>query len=98
FGACEVPDIPDAIKSIEKYLKLGGKMIGEVKFALPCDSLPMQELYRLAADYDVPILMHWLVGRFSMGYERFYKMLEKHPKTKFIGHAQTFWANIDKEQ
>ena len=23
-------------------------------------------------------------------------MLEKHPKTTFIGHAQTWWANIDK--
>jgi predicted TIM-barrel fold metal-dependent hydrolase len=23
-------------------------------------------------------------------------MLERHPKTTFIGHAQTWWANVDK--
>ena len=30
-----------------------------------------------------------------LGFERLGKMLEKFPKTTFIGHAQTFWANID---
>ncbi|MGE0760043.1 MAG: hypothetical protein AB7O38_23725, partial [Pirellulaceae bacterium] len=28
--------------------------------------------------------------------DRFHKMLEKFPKTNFIGHAQTMWGNIDK--
>src|SRR5438046_7940030 len=29
-------------------------------------------------------------------FESYYKMLKKYPKTTFIGHAQTWWANIDK--
>jgi predicted TIM-barrel fold metal-dependent hydrolase len=33
---------------------------------------------------------------YNYGFERFYKMLEKYPKVNFIGHAQTWWANIDK--
>jgi predicted TIM-barrel fold metal-dependent hydrolase len=96
FASNEVPDIEDAVKEIEKYLRLGGVAIAEQKFGVECDSLEMQKLYQVAADYRVPILMHWQHGMYSYGFERFYKMLEKYPKTKFIGHAQTWWANIDK--
>jgi predicted TIM-barrel fold metal-dependent hydrolase len=98
FGANEVPDLPDAIKHIEQYLKLGGKVIGELKFGVACDSPGMQKIYQLAQDYDVPVLMHWKYEVYNYGFERFYKMLEKYPKTNFIAHAQTWWANIDKKQ
>lgn len=98
FAANEVPDLKNATKEVEKYLKLGGKMIAEVKFGLACDSQGMQRLYQLAADYDVPVLMHWKYEVYSFGFPRFHRMLKKYPKTKFIGHAQTWWANVDKEQ
>src|SRR5439155_13017340 len=45
FGANEVPDLPDAIQEIEKYLKLGGVVIGEQKFGVECDSPEMQKVY-----------------------------------------------------
>lgn len=96
FGANEVSDLPDAVTEIEKFLKLGAKVIGESKFGVECDSPEMQKLYKLAEAYDVPILMHWQHKTFNYGFERFYKMLEKYPKVNFIGHAQTWWANIDK--
>ncbi|PWU20847.1 MAG: amidohydrolase, partial [Verrucomicrobia bacterium] len=96
FGANEVPDLPDAIVEIEKYLKRGGVIIAEQKFGVECDSAGMQRVYELAAHYRVPVLMHWQYKRFNYGLERFYKMLEKYPNTTFIGHAQTWWANIDK--
>jgi len=96
FAACEVPDLPDAVQEIEKYLKLGGVAIAELKFGVECDSPDMQKLYELAADYRVPVLMHWQYKMFNYSFERFYIMLEKYPKTTFIGHAQTWWANIDK--
>jgi predicted TIM-barrel fold metal-dependent hydrolase len=97
FGANEVPDLPNAIKEIEKYLKLGAVVIGEQKFGVECDSPAMQKIYKLAAEYHVPVLMHWQYKMYNYGFERFYKMLEKYPKTKFIGHAQTWWAHIDKD-
>src|SRR5258707_11552698 len=56
----------------------------------------MQRLYELAAEYRVPILMHWQYKMYNYGFERFHKMLEKYPRTIFVGHAQTWWANIDK--
>jgi predicted TIM-barrel fold metal-dependent hydrolase len=96
FGANEVPDAPEATKEIEKYLKLGAVIIAEQKFALECDSPEMQRIYRLAADYRVPVLMHWQYQRYNFGFERFHKMLARYPKTNFIGHAQTWWAHIDK--
>jgi predicted TIM-barrel fold metal-dependent hydrolase len=96
FGANEVPDYPDAPKEIEKYLKLGAPIIGECKFNVECDSPEMQRLYELAQEYNVPILMHWQYNMFNRGFDRFHKMLKKYPRVNFLGHAQTFWGNIDK--
>ena len=96
FASCEVPDLPDAVQEIEKYLKLGGVAVAELKFGVECDSPEMQRIYQVAADYRVPVLMHWQFKMYYYGFDRFYKMLEKYPQTNFIGHAQTWWANIDK--
>ncbi|MBM3402470.1 MAG: amidohydrolase [Bacteroidetes bacterium] len=96
FGANEVPDMPGAIQEIEKYLKLGAPVIGELKFGLDCDSPAMQNIYELAQSYHVPVLMHWQYNMYNRGFERFHSMLKKYPKVNFIGHAQTWWAGIDK--
>ena len=96
FGANEVPDLPDAPEVIEKYLKAGAVVIGEQKFGVACDAPEMQKLYALAEAYRVPILMHWQHTTYNSGFDRFGKMLEKYSKVTFIGHAQTWWANIDK--
>lgn len=95
FAASEVPDLEDAAKVIEKYLKQGAVCIGEQKFGVECDSAQMQTLYSLAADYSVPILLHVQYGSYNYGYDRLHKMFEAHPRTTFIGHAQTVWAHID---
>lgn len=96
FGACAVPDAPDAIYDLERYLKLGAKVIGELKFGVECDSPEMHKIYQLAQEYDVPVLMHWQKDRYFYGFDRFYKMLEQYPRVNFIGHAQFWWANVDK--
>lgn len=97
FGANEVSDLEDAPQVVEKYLKLGACIIGEQKFGVECDSAAMQKLYELAAAFQVPILMHWQMGSYNHGFDRFHVMLKKYPKVNFIGHAQTWWANIDRE-
>jgi predicted TIM-barrel fold metal-dependent hydrolase len=96
WGANEVTDLDTAPAEIEKWLKLGACIIAEQKFDVECDSSHSQKLYALAAAYNVPILLHFQNQRYNRGYERFHTMLAKHPKTVFIGHAQTFWGNIDK--
>lgn len=97
FGANEVSDLDDAPEVVEKYLKLGACIIGEQKFGVACDAPAMQKLYELAAAYNVPILLHWQHGTYNHGFDRFHTMLKKYPRVNFIGHAQTWWANIDRE-
>jgi predicted TIM-barrel fold metal-dependent hydrolase len=96
FFANEVPNLPETRKVLEKFLKAGAKGIGEQKFSVACDSPGMQLVADIAAHHDVPVLMHFQHETYNLGYERFYKMLAKYPKVNFIGHAQTFWGNIDR--
>jgi predicted TIM-barrel fold metal-dependent hydrolase len=96
FAANEVPDLDGAKAEIERYLRRGAVMIAEQKFGIACDAPEMQRLFELARDRRVPVLMHWQFERFNLGFERFHRMLEKFPRVIFIGHAQTWWANIDK--
>ena len=96
FYANELPDIPETKQVLEKYLKLGAKGIGEQKFPVECDSHSMQEVYAIAREFEVPVLLHFQHDTYNMGIERFHKMLEKYPTVNFIGHAQTWWGNIDK--
>src|SRR5690606_24962034 len=96
FGANEVSDLEEAPKGVEKYQKLGSVVIGEQTVGVECDSAEMQKRYKLAEAYNVPILLHWQVGSYNHGFDRFHAMLAKYPKVNFIGHAQTWWANIDR--
>ncbi len=96
FGANDVPDIEGATEEIERYLKRGAVIIAEQKFGVDCDSPEMQRIYELARAYRVPVLMHWQFKMYNYGFERFHTMLEKYPDVNFLGHAQTWWANIDR--
>jgi predicted TIM-barrel fold metal-dependent hydrolase len=96
FFANEVPDLPEARPVLEKYLRGGAIGIGEQKFHLECDSPPMRMVAEVAQEFGVPILMHFQHGEYNMGIERFHSMLEKYPRVSFIGHAQTWWGNIDR--
>jgi predicted TIM-barrel fold metal-dependent hydrolase len=97
FFANAVPDDANARREIEKFLKAGAIGIGEQKYAFECDSAPMQAIFAIAEDHQIPVLLHFQHGAFNMGIERFYKMVEKFPKATFIGHAQTWWGNIDRK-
>ncbi len=97
FGANEVPGLPETMAEIEKYLRLGAIIIAEQKFGVDCDAPAMERIYEMAAGHGAPVLMHWQHGMYNYGFERFDTMLEKHPRTVFIGHAQTWWANIDRK-
>lgn len=96
FFCNEVPDADDATEKIEGWLQRGAIGIGELKFHLDIDSPPMLRVYEIARDYKVPVLLHFQYRTYNMGFERFYKVLEMFPTVNFIGHAQTWWANISK--
>lgn len=94
--ANEVPDLPGARTEIEKYLKLGALGIGEQKFQIDCDSPGIHLVADIAADFGVPILMHFQHEKYNTHIERMHRILERHPRVNFIGHAQTWWNNIDR--
>lgn len=95
FFANEVSDLPEARRVIEQYLKLGARGIGEQKFGVAVDSPHIELMARLAAEYGVPLLLHFQDGTYNDGFTRFPGVVRRHPKTVFIGHAQTWWAHID---
>jgi predicted TIM-barrel fold metal-dependent hydrolase len=97
FFANEVPDLPEASQVIEKYLKLGAIGIGEQKFQVEADSIYIQKLAEVAQHYQVPMLLHFQHQTYNLGFDRFYRILERYPTVNFIGHAQTWWGNIDKD-
>ena len=96
FFANELPDIPQTKSVLEKFLKAGATGIGEQKFHVECDSKAMQLVADIARHHGVPVLMHFQYKTYNLGFERFYKMLDRYPTVNFIGHAQTWWGNIDK--
>jgi uncharacterized protein len=95
YFANEVPDLPEARKEIERFLKQGAIGIGEQKFNVGCDSPHLEMVAAVAEEFHVPVLMHFQHNTYNLGIERFHKVLEKYPKVNFLGHAQTWWGNID---
>ena len=96
FFANELPDIPETDAEIRKYLKAGAIGIGEQKFPVEADSVHIQRIAAIAQEFRVPVLLHFEHGNYNLGLDKFYKILDKYPKVNFIGHAQTWWGNIDK--
>lgn len=96
FFANELPDIPEAKQVIEKYLKMGAIGIGEQKFGVDSDSKAIELIASIADHHHIPVLLHFQHETYNYHIERFHKILEKFPKVNFIGHAQTWWGNIDK--
>lgn len=91
----EIPDLDGVTKKLEQSLESGAVGIGELKFNLDCDSSPMIRIYEVARAYRVPVLLHFQFGRYNQGFNRFHRVLKRFPSVDFIGHAQTWWGNID---
>jgi predicted TIM-barrel fold metal-dependent hydrolase len=96
FFANEVPYQDDARKVLEKYLGMGAVGIGEQKFFVDVASPPVYLICDIAQHFNVPILLHFQHERYNVNIDLFWKVLEKYPKVNFIGHAQTWWGNIDR--
>jgi predicted TIM-barrel fold metal-dependent hydrolase len=92
---------PEAVEVLTKAVKDGAQGFGELKFHVEADGPELRRMYALAGELDVPILVHFQEvphfegeGVWSTGFKRFEAMLKAYPKTKFIGHADAFWANV----
>jgi uncharacterized protein len=95
------PARPDSDRLFRDALKKGAVSIGELKFHLALDSPEMQRVYDIAAEMQVPVMMHiqtfpHFAGElpYNTGYTQFDKVLRANPRTIFIGHGDLFWAHI----
>jgi predicted TIM-barrel fold metal-dependent hydrolase len=90
---------PGAIEAMRKCLKDGAIGLGEVKYHVAVDGPEMRGVYELAAEFEVPVTIHFqedaaVTGEFTTPFKSLPAMMKAYPKTKFIGHANAFWANI----
>jgi uncharacterized protein len=93
---------PEAEQSLRAAVNAGAIALGELKAHVAADGPELRRMYSLAAELNVPILVHFQEvphfegeGTFSTGFKNFETVLKAYPKTKFVGHADAFWANID---
>jgi predicted TIM-barrel fold metal-dependent hydrolase len=94
---------PGAVETLKKTAAAGTKGFGELKTAdVAVDGPEMRRIYDLAAELRIPVLIHFqdYPSRpggndvFNTGISRFPAVLKAYPRTTFIGHANSFWANI----
>lgn len=88
-------------KLLTVYKKLGCIGIGEMCASIPITHKLYQNLFHAAGEEGMPIIFHFVPGACQSygaidklhlpGLE---KMLEKYPKTIFIGHSPCFWNEI----
>jgi len=84
----------EAAERLRAGLKGGAIGIGELKYPIQVDGPEMRKVYEVAAEFKVPVLIHFEEGGFNSGISRLPDLLKTYPKTMFIGHAQSWWANI----
>jgi predicted TIM-barrel fold metal-dependent hydrolase len=99
---------PDAIDILRKTEVAGTRGFGELSGVnVAIDGPEMQRVYKLAAEMQVPVLTHYQDQSYSPDhplspakgftrpqFARLEAMIKAHPKTIFIGHGPSFWANI----
>ena len=92
---------PEAESILTQAVKNGASGFGEIKFHVAADGPELQRMYALAGELNVPIMVHFqevghtpTEGTFATGWKRFAAVLKEFPRTRFIGHADAFWANI----
>ncbi|MBV9550293.1 MAG: amidohydrolase family protein [Alphaproteobacteria bacterium] len=91
---------PEAAAQLTAAVKAGAKGFGELKLHLDADGAQMRRAYDVAAELNVPVLIHFqdattdLNDAYNSGFRRFEAVLKAFPRTKFIGHANSFWAHV----
>lgn len=92
---------PEAGELLTGAVKAGAIGMGELKSHVAANGPELRRVYALAAELDVPVLVHFqevphtqTEGTFATGFKEFEAVLKAYPRTRFIGHADAFWANI----
>jgi len=88
------PKAPDAIEHLRAGVKDGAVGFGELKAPVALDAPEALRIYELAAELAVPVQIHFQENLSFTGFERLPAVVKRYPKTRFIGHANSWWAYI----
>ena len=110
LGFCPDPRRPDAIGRLRSAVELCDvSMCGEMKLRMMYDNPDAIRLYRVCAEYGLPVLFHfdyelpngqtypWPNWWYGGGIDCLERVLALCPETRFIGHAPGFWAHISRD-
>jgi uncharacterized protein len=93
----------DVVGILRQAIRSGAIGFGELISRVPVDGPEMRKVYELAAELKVPLLLHFQEPTaaggvtFNTGFGRLAGLLKEYHGTVFVGHAQSFWANISEE-
>lgn len=92
---------PEAEEFLRIAVRAGAIGLGELKSHVAADGPELKRMYALAAELRIPVLVHFqevphtpTEGTFATGFKEFEVVLKSYPNTRFIGHADAFWANV----
>ena len=92
---------PDAETVLTSAVKDGAGGLGEIKFHVEAAGPELRRMYALAADLNVPILIHFQEvphtpprASSAPASKTSRPSSRPTPRPSFIGHADAFWANI----
>lgn len=109
LGYCPHPAVGNAPALLRAAVGIHGvKVCGEWKFRIPFDDPRCLELYRVAGELKLPVVLHldvpYLVNKegkrtyqplwYGGTVENLERALQACPETIFIGHAPGFWREI----
>ena len=90
-----------SIDALRQAAGAGTRGFGEMKSQVAADGPEMRRVYDLAAELGLPVLIHFQdfsdpqsAGTFNTGVDRLPALLRQYSRTTFIGHANSFWANL----
>lgn len=99
-GGGNRPDAPLG-EALEYYQSLGCKGVGEVVANMPILDPMVQNLFRHTEAAGLPLTFHIAAQRGGMyglvddpGLPGLERSIATHPGLKFLGHSQTFWAEM----
>ena len=84
----------DAIEHLGAGVKGGAVGIGELKYPGSLDAPEVLRVYDLAGALGVPVLIHFQENASFTGFERLPAIVKRYPNTRFIGHANSWWAYL----
>jgi predicted TIM-barrel fold metal-dependent hydrolase len=90
----------DAVPELERRASTGVfRGFGEQKQHIPLDDPRLERVLGVCNDLAWPVTLHFQEGNggYNQGIERLEGLLRRFPGISFIGHAQSWWANISAE-